>query len=81
VLRDILRRVRELGTTVVVVDHDMSFLLEICDRVTVLDGGCKLAEGDPDQITTDPAVIAAYLGESFVDPSAEPAVEGTKVEV
>jgi branched-chain amino acid transport system permease protein len=65
VLRDVLRRVRELGTTVVVVDHDMSFLLEICDRVTVLDSGRKLAEGDPTGIARDPAVIAAYLGESF----------------
>jgi branched-chain amino acid transport system permease protein len=81
VLRDVLRRVRELGTTVVVVDHDMSFLLEICDRVTVLDGGRKLAEGDPDQITSDPAVIAAYLGESFVNPRAEAPVEGAKVGV
>ncbi|HSI80329.1 MAG TPA: ABC transporter ATP-binding protein, partial [Solirubrobacterales bacterium] len=64
-LRDVILSVRELGVTIAVIDHDMSFLLPICDRVTVLDGGEKLAEGDPDQIAEDPAVIAAYLGESF----------------
>ena len=51
--------------TVVVIDHDMSFLLPICDRVTVLDGGLKLAEDLPDEVAGDPEVIAAYLGESF----------------
>ncbi len=73
VLRDLLRRVRELGTTVVVVDHDMSFLLELCDRVTVLDGGVKLAEGAPDEVARDPAVVAAYLGESFAEGNADSA--------
>jgi ABC-type branched-subunit amino acid transport system ATPase component len=56
---------------VVVVDHDMSFLLPICDRLTVLDGGTKLAEGAPDEMARDPAVIAAYLGESFARRHAE----------
>ena len=56
---------RDRGVTVVVIDHDMSFLLPLCDRVTVLDGGCKLTEGEPDAVAGDPAVIAAYLGESL----------------
>ena len=64
-LRDLILSIRELGVTVVVIDHDMSFLLPICDSVTVLDGGTKLAEGDPEGIASDPSVIAAYLGESF----------------
>jgi branched-chain amino acid transport system permease protein len=64
-LRNLILGVRELGVTVVVVDHDMSFLLPICDSVTVLDGGLKLAEGEPDRIAREPAVVAAYLGESF----------------
>jgi ABC-type branched-subunit amino acid transport system ATPase component/ABC-type branched-subunit amino acid transport system permease subunit len=69
-LRELILRARDLGVTVVVVDHDMSFLLPICDSVTVLDGGEKLAEGDPDEIARDPAVIAAYLGESFAKRNA-----------
>jgi ABC-type branched-subunit amino acid transport system ATPase component len=64
-LRKAITAARESGVTVVVVDHDMSFLLPICDRVTVLDEGHKLAEGDPDGIADDPDVVAAYLGESF----------------
>jgi ABC-type branched-subunit amino acid transport system ATPase component len=64
-LRGVILEARENGVTVVVIDHDMSFLLPICDRVTVLDGGFKLTEGEPDQVADDRAVIAAYLGESF----------------
>jgi len=76
-LRELILRARDLGVTVVVVDHDMSFLLPICDSVTVLDGGEKLAEGDPDEIARDPSVIAAYLGESFARRNADRNVAGT----
>jgi ABC-type branched-subunit amino acid transport system ATPase component len=78
-LAEMLRTARELGTTLVVVDHDMSFLLQICDRVTVLDGGRKLSEGDAEGITQDPAVIAAYLGESFAKRRARDPVAGAEV--
>jgi ABC-type branched-subunit amino acid transport system ATPase component/ABC-type branched-subunit amino acid transport system permease subunit len=64
-LRNVILQARDRGVTVVVIDHDMSFLLPLCDRVTVLDGGCKLAEGEPDAVADDPSVIAAYLGERF----------------
>lgn len=70
-LRELILAASEREVTVVVVDHDMSFLLPICDRLTVLDGGTKLAEGTPDEIADDPAVIAAYLGESFAKRRAE----------
>jgi ABC-type branched-subunit amino acid transport system ATPase component/ABC-type branched-subunit amino acid transport system permease subunit len=76
-LRDLILSIRELGVTVVVVDHDMSFLLPICDSVTVLDGGEKLAEGDPEEVARDPSVIAAYLGESFARRNADRKVVGT----
>jgi ABC-type branched-subunit amino acid transport system ATPase component len=75
-LRDLILGIRDLGVTVVVVDHDMSFLLPICDSVTVLDGGEKLAEGDPDRIAREPSVIAAYLGESFAQRNANGKVAG-----
>ena len=64
-LRNVILHARDRGVTVVVIDHDMSFLLPLCDRVTVLDGGCKLAEGESDAVADDPSVIAAYLGERF----------------
>ncbi|MDG2114773.1 MAG: ABC transporter, partial [Actinomycetota bacterium] len=46
-----------------VVEHDMNFVMEVCDDVIVLDFGELIASGPPDQIRNDPAVIAAYLGD------------------
>ena len=54
---------RELGISMVLVEHDMSLVMDIADRVMVLDFGQKISEGTPEQIQKDPAVIAAYLGD------------------
>jgi branched-chain amino acid transport system ATP-binding protein len=58
----LIRRVNEAGTTIVVVEHDMSFVMGLCRTIVVMNYGRKIAEGRPDEIRNDPAVIAAYLG-------------------
>lgn len=50
------------GLTVLLIEHDMSLIMKICDHVIVLDHGCLIAEGTPTHIKQNPAVIAAYLG-------------------
>ena len=55
----------EWGVTPVIIDHDMDVVMDISDHVTVLDFGRKIAEGAPDQIRTDRAVVEAYLGDEY----------------
>jgi branched-chain amino acid transport system ATP-binding protein len=57
-----LRALPDAGVTVLLVDHDMSLVLSVCDEVVVLDFGRVIARGTPEQIRTDDAVIGAYLG-------------------
>jgi branched-chain amino acid transport system permease protein len=57
-----LRRINQLGTTVVLIDHDMSVVMSVSDRVAVLDQGRLVTVGTPDEVQTNPAVVEAYLG-------------------
>jgi branched-chain amino acid transport system ATP-binding protein len=62
-LAALIRRIRESGVTVVLVEHDMDLVMDVCDAVVVLNLGRKLAEGTPREIQENTAVITAYLGE------------------
>ena len=62
-LSQLIRRIRDTGISVVLVEHDMDLVMDICDRIVVLNLGKKLAEGTPREIQDNREVIAAYLGE------------------
>jgi branched-chain amino acid transport system ATP-binding protein len=64
-LDSLLRRVHTAGVTLVIVDHDMSFLLPLCERLVVLNAGKKLIEGEPQEVLRHREVVRVYLGERF----------------
>jgi branched-chain amino acid transport system ATP-binding protein len=60
--RYILEAQRELGLSMILVEHDMHMVMDVAERIVVIDFGQKIGEGLPEQVRSDPKVIAAYLG-------------------
>jgi ABC-type branched-subunit amino acid transport system ATPase component len=80
-VNNIAARIRELnavGTTFLIVEHNMEFVMGLCDQVTVLDSGTVVATGPPDIVRTDRRVLDAYLGEDIGEAEDDPDhAEGT----
>jgi len=73
-LRQLIMHVRDSGVTVIVIEHDMSLVMSLCDVVTVLANGRVLVEGAPEEVTRDPRMIESYLGDARL---LEPTVSST----
>lgn len=78
-LGELLRRLRDEGVTILIVEHDMEFVMKLVDRLVVMTFGSKLVEGTPGAVRADPRVQAAYLGSVVEKP--ETAAEATPVEL
>jgi len=79
-LLDVIRSLRDrLGAGILIVDHDLRLIMRLSERILALNGGRMLAQGTPEQIRHDPAVIEAYLGSDFAESSQDGPADTQKI--
>jgi branched-chain amino acid transport system ATP-binding protein len=62
-IRQLILKLRDKGISILLIDHDMTFVMGLCEQLYVLDFGVLIAKGRPDEVRTNPAVLDAYLGQ------------------
>jgi branched-chain amino acid transport system ATP-binding protein len=63
-IRNLMLKLRDDGLSILLIEHDMAFVMNLCDTLYVLDFGVLIAQGRPDEIRVNPAVLDAYLGQA-----------------